>query len=88
MPESANIRAQRAQADAAVRGIDRALNARFDALVTAMVAKNVHENFARRTEENYRFYVLSRAIWISIGLSFSLVLFLLWRMLQDRVLRK
>ncbi len=88
MPDSANIRAQRTQADAAVRGIDRTLNARFDALVTAIVAKNVHENYARRTEENYRFYVLSRAIWISIGLSFSLVLFLLWLMLQDRVLRK
>jgi hypothetical protein len=86
MPTQANVKQLRATADAAVRGIDRPLNRRIDEMAAEIVTKNAEEGQRQRQLEHDRFSTLSRAIWISIGLSLLLVSSLLWRTLRDPAL--
>jgi hypothetical protein len=86
MPASGLDYAARERADAAVRGIDRALNDALDRLVADMLANDQRRVTESTTAERDRFALLSRVIWISIGLSLALVSALLWRTLRDPAL--
>ena len=79
---------QRDAADAAVRGIDRPLNKGLDDLVAEMLATDAKLREQARELEQDRFSVLSRIIWLSLGLSLLLVSSLLWRTLRDPALRR
>jgi hypothetical protein len=88
MPTPTSMIRQRDVADAAVRGIDRPLNKGLDELVEEMLATDVKVRQEARDLEHERFGVLSRVIWLSLGLSLLLVSSLLWRTLRDPALRK
>jgi len=87
MPDSSLTGAIRERADSVVRGIDRPLNTALDQLVNDMLATEVRHRTQARDEDMIRFATLSKAIWISLGLSLLLIAVLLWRMLRDPALR-
>ena len=88
MPASEFVMRQRDAADAAVRGIDRPLNKGLDDLVAEMLATDAKLREQVRELEQDRFSVLSRIMWLSLGLSLLLVSSLLWRTLRDPALRR
>lgn len=87
MPSPGALSSTREHADTAVRGIDRPLNMGLDELVKDMLATETRHRAQARDEDMIRFATLSKAIWISLGLSLLLIAVLLWRMLRDPALR-
>lgn len=85
-PSTADMLRLRDRADAAVRGVDRSLNSDIDKLVADMLATYARDRDKARSEEQRRVDLLSRAIWIMLGLSLLLVSILLWRTLRDPAL--
>jgi len=85
-PTAADVLRLRDRADAAVRGVDRSLNSAIDKLVSDMLATYTRDRDKARLEEERRVGLLSRAIWIMLGLSLLLVSILLWRTLRDPAL--
>jgi hypothetical protein len=86
MPSEGASYPARDRADTAVRGIDRTLNESLDDLVADMLRNDQRRAAEIGMEERERFSLLSRVIWISIGLSLGLVSALLWRTLRDPAL--
>jgi len=87
LPPSARVNDQRAAADGAVRGIDRPINNGLDHLVAMMLDQESVVRKRVRADEDGRFFILSKLIWISLGLSIAFVSLLLTRTLRDPALR-
>ncbi len=73
--------------DRAMRGFDRPINQRLDALAERLAAQIDRILVESRAAERARFETLTRALWVAMVLSIVLIGALLWRAMADRAPR-
>jgi len=73
--------------DRAMRGLDRSINGRLDALAERLAAQISRILDESEAAERARFETLTRVLWVTMILSILLMAALLWRAMADRTAR-